>query len=76
MWLIFYNILLIIIICLDEFVKKCKILSDDNDFTKINNHKIVDETIQPTICIKNIIKKVLKKNKITIPFKSSKLKLK
>lgn len=66
----------LILIYLDQFVKKCKILSDyeTNNSIKIEN-KNVNEPSETLICTEDVIKRILEKNKIILPFKSPKLKL-
>lgn len=54
------------ILFLDQFIEKCKVLS---------NYDKDDEIVQPTMLTEDLIKKLLEKNEITLPFKSPKLKL-
>lgn len=62
---------------IDEFIKKCNILSDhkENNSIKVDTTEDVDEINQPAMLTEDIIKNSLEKNDITLPFQSSKLKL-
>lgn len=61
-----FNTVNITILFLEQFIEKCKVLSFyDND----------DEIVLPTKLTEDLIKKTLEKNKITLPYKSPKLKL-